>query len=91
MVNCSSGLKTVPAGTVVSLINARLLQPDPNVFGLGVRVGPVGVATTSVTCGATKMNWVAETVGDNKESGVTVVVGVTVGVRVADGTMAVWV
>ncbi len=72
-------------------MNAKLLHPDANVFGLGVRVGPVGVATTSVTAGATKMNCVAEAVGDNKESGVTVAVGVTVGVAVADGTMAVWV
>ena len=70
-------------------MKARMLHPDPNVLGLGVRVGPVGVATTSVTCGATKMNWVADAVGDNKESGVTVAVGVTVGVKVADGTMAV--
>ena len=70
-------------------MKARLLHPEPNVFGLGVRVGPVGVATTSVTCGATKMNWVADAVGDNKESGVAVGVGVTVGVKVAGGTMAV--
>ena len=78
----------------MSLINARLLHPEANRVGLGVRVGPVGVATTSVTCGATKINCVAEAVpavGDNKESGVTVAVGVTVGVKVAGGTMAVWV
>ena len=84
----------MPAGTVVSLINARLLHPEAKIVGLGVRVGPVGVATTSVTCGATKINCVAEAVeavGDNKESGVTVAVSVTVGVKVAGGTMAVWV
>jgi hypothetical protein len=73
-------------------MKARLLHPDPNVLGLGVRVGPVGVATTRVTCGATKINCVAEAVeavGDNNESGVAVAVGVTVGVTVAGGTMAV--
>jgi hypothetical protein len=93
-VNLSLGLNTVPAGTVTSLIRARLLHPYPNVdgFGVGVYWVPVGVGEPRMATGVKKATVDVGNEG-NVIAGNSVFVGNIVGdgVSVAGGTKAVWV
>ena len=73
-VNDSLGFNTVPAGTVTSLINNRLLHPEASNKGLAVAVYcvPVGEGD-ALTVEITGTNtFVDEGAGEGKESGVFV-------------------
>lgn len=87
LVNISSGLKTVPAGMVSSRINARLLQPNASVDGLGVGVYcvPVGEGErlNVETPGLKTIPCVDVAMGE--DNAIAVFVGWVVDVDVGDG------
>jgi len=73
-VNGSLGFNTVPAGMLASLINSRLLHPDPkdDGFGVGVNSVPVGVGDPLESAGTNTSPCVEDGAGDGNGNAVFV-------------------
>ena len=76
--NGSLGFTTVPVGMLTSLINSKLLHPDPRVdgFGVGVNSVPVGVGEPVESTGTNTSPCVEDGAGDGNGKAVFVVVAV---------------